>query len=325
MDKPIALVTGAGGEMGRVLVPELVHRGYEVVALDLAALPDETTKLCRESVQMNILDVPALQMLVRRHPPTLVFHLAALLSAHAERDPDLAHHVNVDGTMGLLKLLWRLDPGCVKFLFPSSIAVYGLPDVKTKDDQGAVKEWQWTTPRGMYGCNKLYCELIGAYLTRRDPRFGDGLDFRAIRFPGLISAETVPTGGTSDYGPEMIHAAAKKRPYSCFVRDDSRLPFMTMPDAVAAMLKLAEADADTLSTRVYNIKGFACSAEEIRQETLRHFPEAEIDFVSIPEKQVIVDSWPADVDDSRARRDWGFAPEHGMSEAFGDYLVPALK
>ena len=161
MSKPIALVTGAGGELGRVLIPELGRRGFDVVALDLAALPRELAALCRESVQMNILDVPALQLLVRRHPPAMVFHLAALLSAHAERDPDLAHQVNVDGTIALLKLCWRFDGGPVRFLFPSSIAVYGLPDVARKQDQGALKEWQWTTPRGMYGCNKLYCELFG--------------------------------------------------------------------------------------------------------------------------------------------------------------------
>jgi nucleoside-diphosphate-sugar epimerase len=176
----------------------------------------------------------------------------------------------------------------------------------------------------MYGCNKLYCELIGAYLTHRDPGRGGGLDFRAIRFPGLISAESVPTGGTSDFGPEMIHAAARDEPYSCFVRSDSRLPFMTMPDAVEAFLTLAEADEAALTTRAYNIKGFSCSAEEIRRETLRHFPDAKIDFKPIPEKQAIIDSWPADVDDSRARRDWGFAPRHGFGEAFGDYLLPAL-
>ncbi len=324
---PIALVTGAGGELGRVLLPELSRRGFEVVALDLAALPRELAALCRETVQLNILDLPALQLLLRRHQPTLVFHLAALLSAHAERDPELAHRVNVEGALGLLKLCWRLDPGPVRFLFPSSIAVYGLPDVAVKGEQGALKEWQWTTPRGVYGCNKLYCELMGTYLARRPPARGegDGLDFRSIRFPGLISAETLPTGGTTDYAPEMIHAAARGEAYSCFVREDSRLPFMTMPDAVEALLRLTEADAERLSTRVYNVRGFSCSAAEIRDEVLRSFPAARIAFEPRAERQAIVDSWPADVDDSRARRDFGLAPRHGLAEAFGDYLVPALR
>jgi threonine 3-dehydrogenase len=255
----------------------------------------------------------------------MVFHLAALLSAHAEREPDLAHQVNVEGTLGLLKLCWRMDNGPVRFLFPSSIAVYGLPDPETKAGQGALKEWQWTTPRGIYGCNKLYCELMGAYLSRRVPPQGNGLDFRAIRFPGLISAETVPTGGTTDYAPEMIHAAAAGRPYNCFVSEESRLPFMTMPDAVEALLQLATADRDKLTTHAYNIRGFSCSAGEIRTEVRRQFPQAEIAFAPVAEKQTIVDSWPADVDDSKARRDWGLAPKHGMRDAFGDYLAPALR
>jgi nucleoside-diphosphate-sugar epimerase len=123
----------------------------------------------------------------------------------------------------------------------------------------------------------------------------------------------------------MIHAAAKGEAYSCFVREDSRLPFMTMPDAVAALLQLAEVDAARLTTRVYNIRGFSCSAGEIRDEVLRFFPQAKVVFEPRAERQAIVDSWPADVDDGRARRDWGLAPRHGLAEAFGDYLVPALQ
>jgi nucleoside-diphosphate-sugar epimerase len=326
MSRPVALVTGAGGELGHVLVPELDRRGYDVVALDLQALPPALAAVCRETIQMNVLDLAALRILFRRVSPSAVFHLAALLSAHAERDPDLAHQVNVDGTLGLLKLCWRFDTGPIRFFFPSSIAVYGLPDAQVKADQGALAEWQWTTPRGMYGCNKLYCELIGAYLSGRPPDGGrGGLDFRAIRFPGLISADTLPTGGTTDYAPEMVHAAAAGRPYSCFVREDSRLPFMTMPDAVEALLALTAAPAERLTTRVYNIRGFSASAGEIRAEVLRHFPDAQIRFAPLPEKQAIVDSWPADVDDTRARRDWGLAPRQGLREALGDYLAPALR
>jgi threonine 3-dehydrogenase len=248
-----------------------------------------------------------------------------MLSSHAERDPELAHRVNVEATLSLFALC-RQAHDSVRFLFPSSIAVYGLPDAATKNEQGALKEWMWNTPTGIYGCNKLYCELVGTYLSRRSyEELGDGFDFRAIRFPGLISAETVPSGGTSDYGPAMIHAAAKGEPYSCFVSEGSRLPFMTMPDAIRALITLAETDAAGLSRRSYNIKGFACSAGEIRDEVRRHFPASEVRYEPIPVKQRIVDSWPADVDDSRARRDWGLTHEHGLAEAFADYLIPALK
>jgi nucleoside-diphosphate-sugar epimerase len=122
----------------------------------------------------------------------------------------------------------------------------------------------------------------------------------------------------------MIHAAAAGRPYRCWVREDSRLPFMTMPDAVEALLRLAEADAAALTTRVYNIRGFSCTAGEIRDEVRRHFPAVQVEFDPLADKQAIVDSWPADIDDSRARRDWGLAPRHGLAEALADYLVPAL-
>jgi nucleoside-diphosphate-sugar epimerase len=140
----------------------------------------------------------------------------------------------------------------------------------------------------------------------------------------LISAETLPSGGTSDYAPEMIHAAAQGRAYSCFVSEETRIPFMTMPDAVEAFLKLSEAEASSLSTRVYNIRAFSPSAAEIRDAVLERFPEARIAFAPVAFRQEIVDSWPADIDDGRARRDWGHAPRHGLGEALRDYLLPAL-
>lgn len=321
MGKAVALVTGAGGEMGRLLLPELQRRGFDLIALDLHPLPAELRALCVETAQLDILDTDRMKELFERHRPQRIFHLAAILSSNAERDPDRAHRVNVEGTLGLLDLCRAGDEGPARFLFPSSIAVYGLPDAATKQAQGTLKEWQWTTPRGIYGCNKVYCELVGTYRSRREP---SRLDFRAIRFPGLISAETLPTGGTTDYAPEMIHAAAQAKPYTCFVDEASRLPFMTMPDGVEALLTLADVDATKLTRHVYNIKGFSASAGEIRAEVLRHFPETAIGFDPDPAKQQIVDTWPADVEDSRARRDWGLAPRHGLAEAFRDYLVPAL-
>lgn len=319
--RPIALVTGAGGEMGRMLVPALIARGIEVVALDLHALPREIESACRATACMNILDTAGVQQLLRSHEPGYVFHLAAMLSAHAERDPELAHKVNVEATLALFGVC-RQSPHEVRFLFPSSIAVYGLPDAATKREAGSLKEWMWNTPTSIYGCNKLYCELVGNYLTRRGE---EGFDFRAIRFPGLISAETVPSGGTSDYAPEMIHAAAAGRAYSCFVSAESTLPFMTMPDAIAALLRLALADGAKLGRRAYNIKGFSVSAARIRDEVLKRFPAAEIGFEPVERRQRIVDSWPADVDDANARNDWGLTTRHGLEQAFDDYLMPALR
>ena len=315
--------------MGHALVPALLERGVAVVAADVRPLDPTLARACVECDSASILDARAMQGLFERHRFTHVFHLAAVLSTTAEKDPELAHRVNVEGTFGLFRLC--LEQGRVtgetpRMLFPSSIAVYGLPDVRTKDAHGPVRESEWLEPAGMYGCNKLYGEHVGNYLARR----GDGagrppLDFRSIRFPGLVSAETLPTGGTTDYAPEMIHAAARGVPYACFVRADSRLPFMTMPDAVEALLLLGEADASRLSRRVYNIRAWSVTAGEIRDEVLRHFPDARITFEPGPTRQAIVDSWPADLDDSAARADWGFAPGHGFPEAVARYLVPALR
>ena len=322
MSQSIALVTGAGGEMGHLLIPALRAQGIDVIALDLVELPDSIREQCVETTAASVLDNDVLADLFQRHAPTYVFHLAAVLSRKAEIDPDLAHRVNVNGTYNLFKLCQQPQAGtAVRFLFPSSIAVYGLPNATVKKEAGAVKESEWTVPSGVYGCNKLYCELLGAHLQR-----SKGMpDFRAIRFPGLISAETLPASGTTDYAPEMIHAAAQDLPYKCFVVRDARLPFMTMPDAVDALIRLALAEPGQLTARSYNVRGFSSKAGEIRSEVLKHFPDADIGFAPDPARQALVDSWPEDVDDSLAQKDWGFRPKHGLSQALSDYLVPAMK
>jgi nucleoside-diphosphate-sugar epimerase len=322
----ITLVTGADGEMGRALIPALAARGAQVVALDLHGPAPGIETLCLEYVLGSIVDERAMHELFARHRFERVFHLAAVLSSKAEQDPDLAQSVNVDGTYGIFRhCLARAarDGKATRLLFPSSIAVYGLPDAATKAKQGPVRECDWLSPSGMYGCNKLYGEILGGYFATR--RSGPVLDFRAIRFPGLISADTLPTGGTTDYAPEMIHAAAQGKPYACFVAESSRLPFMTMPDAVDALLALADAEPGRLARRSYNIQGFSASAGDLRAETLRHFPGAEIRFEPVAPRQAIVDSWPASLDDRPAREEWGLAPRHGLREALGDYLVPALR
>ena len=148
------------------------------------------------------------------------------------------------------------------------------------------------------------------------------MDFRAIRFPGLISAFTVPSGGTSDYAPEMIHAAAQGRAYTCFAREDTRIPFMAMPDAITALLALLEAPAAALTSAVYNVCAFNPSAGELAGLVRRAFPGAKIDFAPDRRRQAVLDSWPEDVDDTRARRDWAFRPGYDLDRAFSEYLVP---
>jgi nucleoside-diphosphate-sugar epimerase len=183
----------------------------------------------------------------------------------------------------------------------------------------------------MYGCNKLYCEKLGLYYSRYngqrhlDPQPPVMCDFRAIRFPGLVSAFTLPSGGTSDYGPDMLHAAAQGLPYACFVRPDTRISFMAMPDAIKALLMLADAPRRNLSHVVYNIASFSLTAQEFRQRALQAFPSAQISFQPNPRRQGIVDSWPEDVDDALARLDWGWQPDYDVDKFFDDYFVPAIR
>jgi nucleoside-diphosphate-sugar epimerase len=261
-----------------------------------------------------------------------IIHLASILSTKAEYNPETAHRINVEGTLNLLRLAveqsqWQGQ--AVKFIYPSSIAAYGLPDLNKKNSAGRIREDQWNMPITMYGCNKLYCEHLGRYYSSyyrqlaADPD-RSSIDFRAIRFPGLISAETIPTGGTSDYGPEMLHHAAQGIPYQCFVRRDTRLPFMAMPDAIKALLMLHEAPRDALTQSVYNVTSFNPTAEEIFVIAQKSFPSARVDFVPHKSRQRIVDSWPADIDDSAARNDWNWTPDFDQRRAFAEYLMPAI-
>jgi nucleoside-diphosphate-sugar epimerase len=327
------LITGANGEIGHGLLKRLCEEGASgLVALDLKPLDPALQGLCADFVQGDVRDTEGLDQLAARFPFSTIYHLASVLSTRAERQPEAAHHVNVDGTLNLLGLAMRLAErrgAPVKFIYPSSIAVYGLPDLESKARLGAVTEEQCCLPTTMYGCNKLYCEHLGRYYSRyyrRLERGPDepGVDFRALRFPGLISADTVPTGGTSDYGPEMLHHAAQGIPYVCFVRPDSALPFMAMPDAIASLLQLEAAPQQVLSRLVYNVGSFSLTAAEIQALVEEFFPEAQVSFEPHPGRQAIVDSWPADVDDRAARADWGWSPQYDQVAAFRDYLVPAI-
>jgi threonine 3-dehydrogenase len=318
--------------MGHGLVSQLAQE-HDVLALDIKEVEPELAKMCRATMVGDILDKHMLERLVSEYEIHAIFHLAALLSTRSEFTPETAHEVNVTGTMNLLKLAveqarWHGKP--VKFLFPSSIAAYGTPSLETKNKAGRINEDQCLEPISMYGCNKLYCEHLGRYYSRHYRQLAaethvSGVDFRSIRFPGLISAFTVPSGGTSDYCPEMLHAAAQGHAYDCFVREDTRIPFMAMPDAIDALLGLMAAPVEKLSTQVYNIAAFNPSAGEFAELVKKAYPAAKIRFVPDTRRQAIVDSWPSDVDDSRARRDWGFENEYDLKRAFEEYLLPNVK
>jgi len=332
MRKKAYLVTGASGEIGQALVRNLAEeRGNTIITLDIQPLAEDIRPLVTP-IQGDILDKALLSRLVSEYEIETIYHLAALLSTRAEFTPEAAHRVNVEGTLGLLQMAseqseWRGEP--VKFIFPSSIAAYGLPDLETKTAYARVREWEWNYPRTMYGCNKLYCEQLGIYFSKYFRQLAADrpvmLDFRCVRFPGLVSAFTVPSGGTSDYGPEMLHAAAKSVPYACFVREDVRIPFMAMPDAIKALCQLTQAPQEDLRHQVFNVTSFSLSAEEFRQKVLEHFPEAQITYNPDLKRQGIVDSWPADLDDSAARREWGWQPDYDVDRSFNEYLVPNIR
>ena len=330
---PCVLMTGAGGEMGHGLIERMNRAGQtNIITLDVNPLSPALAKLVRKEVPGSILDKQLLERIHSEFEVDTVFHLAALLSTRSEFSPALAHSVNVEGTLNLLEFAQKEGESHgrrVTFFYPSSIAAYGLPDAATKAAANRVPEDLFNIPTTMYGVNKLYCEHLGRYYDRNykqlsaDPQAGK-IDFRCIRFPGLISADTVPSGGTSDYAPEMLHAAASGKPYACFVEPEARIPFMAMPDAVDAILKLVNALKASLSRVVYNISAFAPRADEVEAIVRRAYPKAEITYQLDAKRAAIVRSWPADVDDTAARTDWGLNPKYDLTNAFADYLLPAI-
>ncbi len=332
MTEKLVLVTGACGEIGQALVQGLSQKGgYRIITSDLTPLPDSIKPISAEHVQGDLV------YKVKNfydYDFDVIFHLAASLSSKAEVASEEAHRINVEGTMQLLMLAaYRSEKysKSVKFLFPSSIAAYGLHDLETKVAMGTLKEDDCNTPHTMYGCNKLYCEKLGMYYSKY---FGQKhldevpphmLDFRAIRFPGLISAFTLPSGGTSDYGPEMLHAAAQGKPYACFVREDTKISFMAMPDAIKSLLMLVDVPREKLNNNVYNIAAFAITAGEFRDRALKAFPGADITFAPNPRRQGIVDSWPEDVDDTLARTEWNWKPDYDVDKFFDEYFLPEIR
>lgn len=328
------LVTGAGGEMGNDLIRSISENeeSVAIVGFDLRPLDEKIASHCTETVCGDVRDGTLLEELSTRYSFGRIYHLAALLSSSAERSPGQAYDVNVGGTMNLLRLAVdeRDETGTSPLVFfPSTIAVYGHTSLEGKLVAGAIDEDQCLEPRTMYGCNKLAAEHLGRYYTKHHRQFDEGptgsIDFRAIRFPGLISAETLPTGGTTDYGPEMLHAAARNEPYTCFVREDSQLPFMTMPEAIDAILAISRTPRSALTRTAYNVRSFAPTAGGIERALRAHFPDLEVGFDPNPGRQMIVDGWPADTDDTAARRDWGWESTHTLESALESYLIPGVK
>jgi threonine 3-dehydrogenase len=329
----ITLITGCAGEVGSSLVHHLSEsRASMLVGTDLRAPRTEVQRRLSSICLGNISDQALIEEIDGQYEIDRIFHLAGILSSGGERNPQLAHQVNVTGTLNVLELARKQSERRgtpVQVVLTSTIAVYGIPSATIKRSAGAIGEDEHLHPVTMYGANKLYCESLGNYYAKffgllEENSSRTKIDFRCVRYPGLLNAHTLPTGGTSDYAPEMVHAVAQSKPYSCFVRPDTRIPFMMMPDALRALVMLSDAPRERLTRSVYNIAAFSPSAEEIALLLGRRFPKSAITYAPHAQRQMIVDSWPEYIDDSSARRDWGWATSPSLEEALDTYLVPAV-
>jgi len=305
------MVTGACGQIGSELTMALRERfgGDNVVAVGHVTEPSSTLRESGPFESADVRDFGALDRLVGKHEVDSIYHLAAILSAKGEENPSLAWDVNVNGLMNVLEIARRRR--LAQVFVPSSIAVFG-PDVpKESAPQDAV-----LNPATIYGISKRAGEGLARHYARRF-----GLDIRGLRYPGIISGETLPGGGTTDYAVEIFYAADSSGHYQCFVREDTVLPMMYMPDCIRATLDLMDAPADGLSKpECYNVAGMSFSAGQLAQEIRHHLPGFTCSFVP-DRRQAIADSWPMRVDDHLARQEWNWTPSFGLASMVEDMMA----
>jgi nucleoside-diphosphate-sugar epimerase len=296
------LVIGACGQIGSELICELrkVHGSANVFGTDIRQ-PQSGTEFENFHI-LDVLDEKQLGGFVARFKIKQIYHLAAILSANAEKVHLQAWDINMRGLINVLKL--AREVGLKRLFWPSSIAVFGRTSPKKNTPQFTVTE-----PETIYGISKLtgerWCEY---YYNKFD------VDVRSVRYPGLISYKTEAGGGTTDYAVEIFYEAVKSKKYECFLKEDTVLPMMFMPDAINAALTLMEADASKLSVRSsYNINAVSFTPAELADEIKEHVPGFKISYKPDYHQQ-IADSWPQSVDDSVARKDWGWKHNFGLSE-----------
>ena len=311
------LVTGAGGQIGAALTRALreTYGSKNVIATDLIQDRDRDQSFYNDG-PFEILDVTnrigVLEM-VRDRGVDMMVHLAALLSARGERDPDLAWNINVTGTLNVLAA--ARDLGLKQVFIPSSIAVYGAGAPKDPAPNDTL-----LVPSTIYGISKVAGELLGNYYVNRF-----GVDVRGIRYPGIISTEVLPKGGTTDFAVEMFYAALRGEPYTCFVREETRLPMMYMPDCIRATLELMATPLGKLVHHTdFNISAASFSAVELAEAIRVHIPRFVCRFVP-DERQRIADSWPQSLDDTPAREEWGWQPEYTLETMVSEMIETLRK
>ncbi len=302
------LVTGALGQIGSELTAALkkIYGDKNVVTSDVRTdnisaefLPYET---------LNVLDKPRLAEIVKKHDIKVIYHLAAILSAAGEKNPQLCWDVNMTGLHNVLEVARELS--VKQIICPSSIAVFGPETPRNKTPQQTV-----ILPKTMYGLTKAAGELLCDYYVAKF-----GVDVRGIRYPGLISYKTLPGGGTTDYAVEIFYEAIKNKSYKCFLKADTTLPMMYMPDAIRGTIQLAETDFSKLKNHSnFNFSGISFSCEELAAEIKKHIPDFTISYE--PDfRQKIADSWPASIDDSEARNQWGWKVEYDLAKMTADMI-----
>jgi len=304
------LVTGATGQIGSELVPELRKRhGGENVVVGVHRRPPSGE--LAESGPCERLDVTIkdqVEKVVDDYGIDTIYHMAAILSAAGENNPWLAWDVNMNGTYNVLEV--ARERKLFRLFIPSSIAAFGPETPKDNTPQETVLK-----PRTMYGLTKVAGELLANYYFERF-----GLDIRGVRYPGIISYKTPPGGGTTDYAVEIFYEILKHRKYRCFLREDSTLPMMYMPDCIKATLDLMEADLSKLVHHTdFNLAAISFSPRELASEIKLHMPEFEITYEP-DSRQAIADSWPKTIDDSAARKEWGWKPGYDLSSMTEDML-----
>ncbi|PZV84414.1 nucleoside-diphosphate-sugar epimerase [Algoriphagus aquaeductus] len=307
MDK--ILVIGAAGQLGSELTQALTNQygGDQVIATDLRDSAKSQFDYCRFEV-LDVMNREALRDLVKEEKVTQIYHLAAVLSATGEKNPLFAWHLNMESLLYVLELAKeeKLD----KIYWPSSIAVFGPNTPKVNTPQFCVKE-----PNTVYGISKQAGERWCEYYFEKH-----GVDVRSLRYPGLIGYKSLPGGGTTDYAVDIYHKAIANEKFNCFLREDSYLPMMYMPDAIKATLDLMNAPRESIKIRSsYNLAGMSFSPKEIFESIKKHVPDFQIEF-NPDFRQAIADSWPDSIDDSRAREDWGWKPDYDLDAMTADIL-----
>jgi len=303
------LVTGAVGQIGTELVQAL-RRKYGRDGVIAAGHTTRPTKEFRDSgpfQYLNVLDREQLAKAIVDNEIDVVYHMASILSAVGEVNPQLCYEVNMTGFYNVLEVARKHK--LERLIGASSIAVFGAGVPRDNTPNDTVLQ-----PTTMYGVTKVSGELLGSYYFRKF-----GVDYRSVRLPGIISSETMPGGGTTDYSVEIYYAAVEGKRYTCFVREDTVLPMMYMPDAIKALMDLAEANGSRLKHRVYNVNSMSFSAGELAESIKRVIPgftcEYEPDY-----RQAIADSWPRSLDDSAAREEWNWNPTYDLPRMTKDMI-----